>query len=162
MTSFALWPYAVEGLYKKEQERSLTMYTAYLFPGQGAQKVGMGKDLAENFPEAKAVFDEVDEALGQKLSTLMFEGPEEELNLTENTQPALMAHSMAIVKVAEANGYPLTDAAKYVAGHSLGEYTALTAAGSLEIADAARLLKLRGQAMQRAVPVGVGHYRHGH
>ena len=129
---------------------------AFTFPGQGSQAVGMGRDLAAAFPEARAVFDEVDAALGQKLSTLMFEGPEETLRLTENAQPALMAVSLAVVRVLAARGATVEKLADYVAGHSLGEYSALCAAGALGLADTARLLKLRGQAMQRAVPVGKG------
>ena len=131
---------------------------AFVFPGQGSQFVGMGKDLAEAFPTARAVFEEVDDALNQKLSQLMFNGPDTELNLTENTQPALMAVSVAVARVLqEAKPDLLTSAhAKFVAGHSLGEYSALTAAGSFNLSDAAKLLKLRGQSMQKAVPVGVG------
>ena len=132
------------------------MTNAFVFPGQGSQTVGMGKDLAEAFPEARAVFDEVDDALGQKLSTLMFEGPEEALTLTENAQPALMAVSMAVMRVLEAKGFKLADSAQFVAGHSLGEYSALCAAGAFSLSDAARLLRTRGQAMQKAVPVGKG------
>lgn len=130
--------------------------TAFTFPGQGSQAVGMGKELAATYPEARAVFDEVDSALGQNLSALMFEGPEDDLRLTENAQPALMAVSVAVVRVLEARGLRLADAAKYVAGHSLGEYSALCAAGTFSLADAARLLRTRGQAMQKAVPVGHG------
>lgn len=131
---------------------------AFVFPGQGSQFVGMGKDLAEAFPIARAVFEEVDDALGQHLSQLMFDGPDSDLNMTENTQPALMAVSVAVARVLqEAKPDLLTAAhAKFVAGHSLGEYSALTAAGSFSLRDAARLLKLRGQSMQKAVPVGVG------
>ncbi len=131
---------------------------AFIFPGQGSQFVGMGKDLAEAFPIARAVFEEVDDALGQHLSQLMFDGPDTDLNMTENTQPALMAVSVAVARVLqEAKPDLLTAAhAKFVAGHSLGEYSALTAAGSFSLRDAARLLKLRGQSMQKAVPVGVG------
>ncbi|MFD2649224.1 ACP S-malonyltransferase [Devosia albogilva] len=130
--------------------------TAFTFPGQGSQAVGMGKDLAEAFPEARAVFDEVDEALGQKLSTVMFEGPEDVLRLTENAQPALMAVSVAVVRVLASRGINLAARAAYVAGHSLGEYSALCAAGTFTLADTARLLRTRGQAMQKAVPVGHG------
>jgi [acyl-carrier-protein] S-malonyltransferase len=133
------------------------MAIAFVFPGQGSQTVGMGKDLAEAFPAARAVFQEVDEALGQKLSAIMWEGPQETLTLTENAQPALMAHSLAVMRVLEAEkGLKLADKVKFVAGHSLGEYSALAAAGAFTVADAARLLKLRGQSMQRAVPVGQG------
>lgn len=129
---------------------------AFTFPGQGSQAVGMGKDLAEAYPEARAVFEEVDEALGQKLSAIMFEGPEETLRLTENAQPALMAVSMAVMRVLESKGILLADHAAYIAGHSLGEYSALCAAGTFSLTDTARLLKTRGQAMQKAVPVGHG------
>jgi [acyl-carrier-protein] S-malonyltransferase len=129
---------------------------AFTFPGQGSQAVGMGKDLAEAYPEARAVFDEVDEALGQKLSAIMFEGPDDVLRLTENAQPALMAVSVAVVRILEARGVRLADQAAYVAGHSLGEYSALCAAGTFSLTDTARLLKTRGQAMQKAVPVGHG------
>lgn len=133
------------------------MAIAFVFPGQGSQTVGMGRDLAQAFPSAKAVFDEVDEALGQKLSAIMWEGPQETLTLTENAQPALMAHSLAVLRVLEAeHGLKLADKVKFVAGHSLGEYSALAAAGAFTIGDAARLLKLRGQSMQKAVPVGQG------
>lgn len=132
------------------------MSRAFVFPGQGSQFIGMGADLALAFPEAKAVFDEVDAALGEKLSALMFEGAEDKLNLTENTQPALMAVSLAVVRVLEARGLELAKACKFVAGHSLGEYSALTAAGALQLSDTAKLLRLRGQAMQKAVPVGEG------
>ena len=133
------------------------MKCAFVFPGQGSQAVGMGRDLAEAFPAARHVFEEVDDALNQKLSRLMFEGPDEELRLTENAQPALMAVSMAVVAVLEQDGkVNLADKAVFVAGHSLGEYSALAASGALRLADAARLLKLRGQAMQKAVPVGEG------
>ncbi len=130
---------------------------AFVFPGQGSQFIGMGKDLAESFPEARDVFEQVDDALSQKLFALMTTGSEADLNLTENTQPALMAVSMAIVKVLTGQGgIDLAKSATFLAGHSLGEYSALTAAGAFDIATAAKLLKLRGQAMQRAVPVGVG------
>jgi [acyl-carrier-protein] S-malonyltransferase len=131
--------------------------TAFLFPGQGSQALGMGKALAENFAAARAVFEEVDAALGQKLSTLMFEGPEDQLTLTANAQPALMAHSLAVIRVLEAEkGLDLAKAASFVAGHSLGEYSSLCAAGALSIADTAKLLRIRGDAMQAAVPVGQG------
>ncbi|BCW89662.1 Malonyl CoA-acyl carrier protein transacylase [Alphaproteobacteria bacterium SO-S41] len=133
------------------------MTIAFTFPGQGSQAVGMGKALAEAFGAAKDVFAEVDEALSQKLSKLMWEGPENDLILTENAQPALMAVSMAIVRVLEREGgFRLAEKCSYVAGHSLGEYSALAAAGAFSLSDAARVLKARGQAMQRAVPVGVG------
>ena len=132
------------------------MSTAFTFPGQGSQSVGMGKDLADAFPEARAVFDEIDDALGQKLSTLMLEGPEDELTLTANAQPALMAVSMAAMRSLEARGFSLSDKAAFVAGHSLGEYSALAASQALTIADTARLLRIRGNAMQEAVPVGEG------
>ena len=130
---------------------------AFIFPGQGSQAVGMGRDLAAAFTAAREVFQEVDDTLGQKLSRLMFEGPAEDLILTENTQPALMAHSLAVLRVLEKEGgFTLRQKAVVVAGHSLGEYSALAAAGSFSIADAARLLKLRGQTMQKAVPAGEG------
>ena len=133
------------------------MSNAVVFPGQGSQAVGMGRALAEAFADARLVFQEVDDALGQALSKLMWEGPEDQLTLTENAQPALMAVSMAVVRVlASQGGWTIGGKASYVAGHSLGEYSALAAAGSLKLADTARLLKLRGQAMQKAVPVGVG------
>ena len=133
------------------------MSRAFLFPGQGSQVVGMGHELAEAFSTARHLFQEVDEALEQKLSRLMFEGPESELTLTENTQPALLAVSLAVVQVLTRDGgFALADKATYLAGHSLGEYSALTAAGTLEVADAARLVKTRGLAMQKAVPVGEG------
>jgi [acyl-carrier-protein] S-malonyltransferase len=132
------------------------MSIAFTCPGQGSQAVGMGRDLADAFPEARAVFDEVDEALAQKLSTLMWEGPEDELTLTANAQPALMAVSLAAIRVLEARGLVLKDKVAYVAGHSLGEYSALAAAGTFSVADTARLLRIRGNAMQAAVPVGEG------
>lgn len=132
------------------------MARAFVFPGQGSQAVGMGKALADSYPEAKQVFDEVDEALGQKLSTIMWDGPEDELTLTANAQPALMAVSMATMRALEAKGFSLKDNISYVAGHSLGEYSALCAAGLFSIADTARLLRIRGQAMQAAVPAGAG------
>lgn len=131
------------------------MTIAFVFPGQGAQSIGMGKALAEAYPAAKAVFDEVDEALGEKLSALIWEGDIETLTLTKNAQPALMATSMATFRALEAEGVSLSNAA-YVAGHSLGEYSALAASGAIGLADTARLLRIRGQAMQQAVPVGVG------
>ena len=130
---------------------------AFVFPGQGSQKVGMGVELAAASPAAREVFQEVDDALGQKLSALMADGPEDRLTLTENAQPAIMAHAIAVWRVLEKEGgLTLTAAAQCVAGHSLGEYTALCAAGAFSLADTARLLRLRGQAMQAAVPVGVG------
>lgn len=133
------------------------MGVAFVFPGQGSQAVGMGRALVETFPQARAVFDEVDAALGQSLSTIVFEGPEAELTLTANAQPALMAVSLAVTRVLESEaGLDVSRDAAFVAGHSLGEYSALAAAGSLSIADTARLLRLRGTAMQKAVPVGEG------
>ncbi len=133
------------------------MAVAFIFPGQGSQAVGMGTELAEAFPAAKAVFDAVDDALGQKLSAIMWEGPAETLQLTENAQPALMAVSMAVVRVLEAEfGVSVKDHANFVAGHSLGEYSALAAAGTFTLADTARLLRTRGLAMQKATPVGTG------
>lgn len=128
---------------------------AFVFPGQGAQVVGMGRALADAYPAARAVFDEVDAALGEKLSTLIWEGDQETLTLTQNAQPALMATSIAALRALEADGYVVTDAA-FVAGHSLGEYSALCAAGAIGLSDTAKLLRIRGQAMQAAVPVGVG------
>lgn len=128
---------------------------AFVFPGQGAQSVGMGKALADAYPAAKAIFDEVDDALSEKLSALIWEGDNETLTLTRNAQPALMATSLATLRALEAEGVKISDAA-YVAGHSLGEYSALAAAGALSVADTARLLRIRGTAMQEAVPVGVG------
>jgi [acyl-carrier-protein] S-malonyltransferase len=133
------------------------MTRAFLFPGQGSQKIGMGKDLADAFAPAREVFEEVDEALSQKLSRLMWEGPEADLTLTENAQPAIMALSMAIVRILEKEmGLDVAKHVTLVAGHSLGEYSALAAAGTFSLADTARLLKIRGQAMQSAVPVGEG------
>ena len=133
------------------------MARALVFPGQGSQAVGMGRELAEAFADARAVFDEVDDALGQKLSKLMFEGPESDITLTENAQPALMAVSLAVVNVLKKQGgLDIAKAARFVAGHSLGEYSALCAAGTFSLADTARLLKLRGRSMQKAVPVGQG------
>lgn len=131
------------------------MSRAFVFPGQGAQAIGMGRDLAAAYPAAKAVFDEVDEALDEKLSELIWEGDIETLTLTANAQPALMATSIATMRALETEGLGV-EAASYVAGHSLGEYSALCAAGALSVADTARLLRLRGKAMQEAVPVGVG------
>jgi len=133
------------------------MTKAFVFPGQGSQAVGMGLALSEAFESARLVFEEVDDALSQKLSRLMFEGPDDEMRLTENAQPALMAVSMAVLRVLSRDGnITVGEKASFVAGHSLGEYTALAAAGSLGLVDATRLLKLRGQAMQKAVPVGEG------
>ena len=133
------------------------MTVAFVFPGQGSQTVGMGKALADNFPVAKAVFDDVDAALSEKLSTLIFDGPIETLTLTENAQPALMAVSLAAFRVLQSEaGLDLARDAKFVAGHSLGEYSALAAAGTFSVPDAARLLRTRGQAMQKAVPAGQG------
>jgi len=133
------------------------MARAIVFPGQGSQAVGMGRDLSEAFPEARQVFEEVDDALNQKLTALMFEGPEDQLTLTENAQPALMAVSVAVTRVLEKEGgFDFSRHAALVAGHSLGEYSALCAARAFSLSDAARLLKLRGQSMQKAVPVGLG------
>jgi [acyl-carrier-protein] S-malonyltransferase len=133
------------------------MSAAFIFPGQGSQAVGMGKALADAFPAARAAFAEVDEALGDRLTAVMWEGPSETLTLTENTQPALLAHSMAVIRVLQAEaGLDLKRDAAFVAGHSLGEYSALAAAGALTLADAARLVRIRGRAMQKAVPVGIG------
>jgi [acyl-carrier-protein] S-malonyltransferase len=133
------------------------MTRAFIFPGQASQKVGMGQALAEAFPVAHQVFQEVDDTLNQHLSTLMFEGPEDELTLTENAQPALMAVSVAVFRVLEKEaGVTVAESAKFVAGHSLGEYSALAVAGTFSLAEAASLLKIRGQAMQKAVPVGEG------
>lgn len=131
------------------------MSLAFVFPGQGAQTIGMGRDLADRYPAARAVFEAVDEALGEKLSDLIWDGDAATLTLTENAQPALMATSLAAVRALEAEGVSVS-AASFVAGHSLGEYSALCAAGALKLADTARLLRLRGQAMQSAVPVGEG------
>ena len=132
------------------------MSIAFIFPGQGSQAVGMGAELAKAYPSARAVFDEVDAALSQNLSRLMWDGPEAELTLTENAQPALMAVSLAAMRVLGDKGLKLPGKVAYVAGHSLGEYSALAAAGALGLADTARLLKIRGRAMQEAVPVGQG------
>lgn len=131
------------------------MSRAFIFPGQGAQTIGMGRALAEAYTAARDVFDEVDDALGEKLSALIWDGQQEQLTLTQNAQPALMATSLAALRALEAEGLTL-DATSFVAGHSLGEYSALAAAGALSIADTARLLRTRGRAMQQAVPVGVG------
>ena len=128
---------------------------AFVFPGQGAQTIGMGRELAEAYPAAKAVFDEVDEALGENLSGLIWSGDIETLTLTRNAQPALMATSIAALRALEAEGFSITDA-DFVAGHSLGEYSALCASGAISLSDTARLLSIRGTAMQDAVPVGVG------
>ncbi|MGV0910405.1 ACP S-malonyltransferase [Martelella sp. FOR1707] len=132
------------------------MSVAFTFPGQGSQTVGMGKALADEFTAARLVFEEVDDALGEKLSATIWEGPEDQLQLTANAQPALMAVSLATVRVLEAEGLDLAKDISYVAGHSLGEYSALCAAGTFSLADTARLLRIRGNAMQRAVPVGKG------
>src|SRR5438067_7965779 len=133
------------------------MSVAFIFPGQGSQAVGMGKALADAFPASRAVFAEVDAALGEKLSTILWEGPSERLTLTENAQPGLMAVSLAAMRALETEaGIKLEREAAFVAGHSLGEYSALAAAGSLTLGDAARLLRIRGEAMQRAVPFGEG------
>ena len=132
------------------------MSRAFVFPGQGAQTIGMGKALAEAYPAAKAVFDEVDAALGEKLSALIWDGEIAELTLTQNAQPALMATSLAAIAALKSEGITVESHAAFVAGHSLGEYSALCAAGALSLSDTARLLRLRGQAMQEAVPVGVG------
>ncbi len=131
------------------------MTTAFVFPGQGAQTIGMGRDLADAYPAARAVFEEVDDALGEKLSDLIWNGDQDTLTLTQNAQPALMATSLAALRAMEAEGLTL-DRASFVAGHSLGEYSALAAAGAISISDTARLLRIRGKAMQEAVPVGVG------
>lgn len=131
------------------------MSIAFIFPGQGAQAVGMGKAIADAYPAAAAIFEEVDDALGEKLSDLIWEGPIETLTLTANAQPALMATSLAAMRALEGEGVSISDAA-FVAGHSLGEYSALAAAGTFSVADTARLLRIRGEAMQAAVPVGVG------
>jgi [acyl-carrier-protein] S-malonyltransferase len=132
------------------------MAVAFTFPGQGSQTVGMGKDLADAFPEARRIFQEVDDALGENLSKLIWEGPEETLMLTANAQPALMAVSLAAIRALESRGFSLKGKVAYVAGHSLGEYSALAAAGFVSVADAARLLRIRGNAMQAAVPAGEG------
>ena len=131
------------------------MSRAFVFPGQGAQTIGMGKALADAYPAARAVFDEVDDALGEKLSDLIWEGSQDDLTLTQNAQPALMATSIAALRALGSEGVTI-DAAQFVAGHSLGEYSALAAAGALSVTDTARLLRTRGEAMQKAVPVGIG------
>ncbi len=132
------------------------MTIAFTFPGQGSQKVGMGQELSNDFAIARETFEEVNDALGQNLSDIMFNGPEDMLTLTENAQPALMAVSIAVMRILESNGVKLAEHAKFVAGHSLGEYSALTAAGVFGLKDTAKLLKIRGQAMQKACPVGQG------
>lgn len=132
------------------------MSRAIIFPGQGSQSVGMGRGLATQYPEAREVFEAVDDALGEKLSAVIWNGPDEELTLTENAQPALMAVSLATFRVLESQGFSLSYHADYVAGHSLGEYSALAASGALSLEDTAKLLRIRGKAMQQAVPVGVG------
>lgn len=132
------------------------MRPAFIFPGQGSQAIGMGKALADALPASRRVFEEVDDALDERLSRVMWEGPEEELTRTRNAQPALMAVSIAALRALEAEGVTVAEHAAYVAGHSLGEYSALTAAGSLTLGETARLLRLRGEAMQKAVPLGVG------
>ena len=138
-----------------QQTWQVTMSRALVFPGQGAQSIGMGRSLAQAYPAARAVFDEVDEALGEKLSALIWDGDADDLTLTANAQPALMATSIAALRALEAEGLAVKDAA-FVAGHSLGEYSALAAAGSISVGDTARLLRIRGKAMQEAVPVGAG------
>ncbi len=140
---------------RKRKTKGAMMTRAFVFPGQGAQTIGMGADLAAAYPAAKAVFDEVDDALGEKLSALIWEGDKDTLTLTQNAQPALMATSLAAMKALKAEGITMADAG-FVAGHSLGEYSALAAAGSISLSDTARLLRIRGLAMQEAVPVGVG------
>jgi len=132
------------------------MSLTLIFPGQGSQAVGMGRAVYDAFPESRAVFDEVDAALGEKLSAVIFEGPEATLTLTANAQPALMAVSIAVLRAMEARGFDLKESATYVAGHSLGEYSALAAAGALSVGETAKLLRIRGEAMQLAVPAGEG------
>ena len=156
-TAFSNLPFSQKFINDNQAEARTQMVRAFVFPGQGSQAVGMGQRLAEASPVAREVFEEVDEALGQRLTRLMFEGPQEELTLTANAQPALMAVSVALVRTLERDGGKrLADVARYVAGHSLGEYSALAAAGALSLSDTARLLRLRGEAMQAAVPVGEG------
>ena len=156
-TAFSNLPFSLKFIHDNQAEARTQMVRAFVFPGQGSQAVGMGQRLAEASPVAREVFEEVDEALGQRLTRLMFEGPQEELTLTANAQPALMAVSVALVRTLERDGGKrLADVARYVAGHSLGEYSALAAAGALSLSDTARLLRLRGEAMQAAVPVGEG------
>ena len=155
MARAGLFAGAVQDTSEVSNKQGFKMSIAFVFPGQGAQTIGMGRELAEAYPAARAVFDEVDEALGQKLSSVIWEGDSETLTLTENAQPALMATSMAAMRALEAEGVGI-DRAAFVAGHSLGEYSALCAAGAVSLADTARLLRIRGKAMQRAVPVGEG------
>jgi [acyl-carrier-protein] S-malonyltransferase len=146
---------AIHPISQTNTSRISIMTVAFVFPGQGAQTIGMGRDLADAYPAARAVFQEVDDALGAKLSTLIWEGDQDTLTLTQNAQPALMATSLAAMRALEAEGITIAKAS-FVAGHSLGEYSALAAAGAISIADTARLLRIRGKAMQEAVPVGVG------
>jgi len=157
---FILGPSGQTGRFRDDSRRhdkGLSMTRAFVFPGQGSQAVGMGRDLAQAFAPAREVFEEVNDVLGQRLDRLMFEGPEADLTLTENAQPAIMAVSVAVARTIQAElGRPLMAAAAFVAGHSLGEYSALVAAGALPLGATAKLLRLRGQAMQQAVPVGQG------
>ena len=148
---------AAKRLYNKFNIKGFAMSVAFTFPGQGSQRVGMGKELADNFATAREVFQEVNDALDQDLTAIMWDGPESDLTLTENAQPAIMAASIAAFRVLESDfGFKMADEAKLIAGHSLGEYTALAAAGTFSLADTARLLKTRGKAMQAATPVGTG------